>query len=252
MFRRPLPILCLLALSPIAASQADTWLQVRTPHFQIVSNAPEKDARIAGHKFEAMRSVFQRVFPEADLDTASPMLVFAVPDMRSIRALEPADYLGQGQLKLAGLFLNAQERNYILILINAPGNHPYAPIYHEYAHFVFSRLHQWMPLWLAEGIAGYYQNTEILEDRVRLGKGDPGIQSIIDYNPLLPLSTLFSVDPHSSYYHEQNKGSIFYAESWALTHYLKDKDELEGTHRLNDFLDLLQQNVDPKSAASQA
>ena len=172
--------------------------------------------------------------------------------MRSIRALEPADYLGQGQLKLAGLFLNAQERNYILILINAPGNHPYAPIYHEYAHFVFSRLHQWMPLWLAEGIAGYYQNTEILEDRVRLGKGDPGIQSIIDYNPLLPLSTLFSVDPHSSYYHEQNKGSIFYAESWALTHYLKDKDELDGTHRLNDFLDLLQQNVDPKSAASQA
>src|SRR5215470_10215975 len=134
MSRKLLPILCILALAPIAHSQTDSWLQVRTPHFFVVSNASEKDARIAAHKLEAMRSVFQRVFPEADLDTASPMLVFAVPDMRSIRALEPSDYLGQGQLKLAGLFLYAQERDYILILINAPGNHPYAPIYHEYAH----------------------------------------------------------------------------------------------------------------------
>ena len=252
MARRLLPILCVLALASIAHSQSDSWLQVRTPHFLVVSNATEKDARIAAHKFEAMRSVFQRVFPEADLDTASPMLVFAVPDMRSVRALEPSDYLGQGQLKLAGLLLYAQERDYILILINAPGNHPYAPIYHEYAHFVFSRLHHWMPLWLTEGIAEYYQNTEILDDRIRLGKGDPGTQSVIDYTPLLPLSTLFAVDPHSSYYHEQDKGSIFYAESWALTHYLKDKDELEGTHRLNDFLDLLQKNVDPNAAATQA
>ena len=252
MSRKLLLFFGLLGCVPITAAQTDSWIQVRTPHFLVVSNATEKDARIAAHKFEAMRSVFQRVFPEADLDTASPMLVFAVPDMRSIRALEPADYLGQGQLKLAGLFLYAQERDYILILVNAPGNHPYAPIYHEYAHFVFSRLHQWMPLWLTEGIAEYYQNTEILEDRIRLGKGDPGIQSVIDYHPLLPLSTLFAVDPHSSYYHEQDKGSIFYAESWALTHYLKDKDELEGTHRLNDFLDLLQQNVDPKMAAAQA
>ena len=252
MSRILLSAVCVLALGASAAAQTDSWLQVRTPHFLVVSNAAEKDARIAAHKFEAMRSLFQRVFPEADLDTASPMLVFAVPDMRSVRALEPPEYLAQGQLKLAGLFLNAPERNYILILINAPGNHPYAPIYHEYAHFVFSRLHQWMPLWLTEGIAEYYQNTEILEDRIRLGKGDPSIQSVIDYTPLLPLSTLFTVDPQSSYYHEQDKGSIFYSESWALTHYLKDKDELEGTHRLNDFLDLLQQNVDPKSAATQA
>jgi TonB family protein len=117
---------------------------------------------------------------------------------------------------------------------------------------VFSRTHQWMPLWLTEGIASYYQNTEILEDRVRLGKGDPYLLAAIDRNPLLPLSTLFVVDQHSPYYHEENKGSIFYAESWALTHYLKDKDAADGTHRLNDFLDLLQKNVDPNTAATQA
>lgn len=253
MRRGVIPILCVLAaLVSTAAGQTDAWLEVRTPHFLVVSNAAEKDARLAAHKFEAMRSLFQRVFPEADLDTASPILVLAVQDKRSLQALEPSAYLGNGQVNLIGYFLSAPERTYILILLNAPGTHPYAPIYHEYAHFVFSRLHQWMPLWLIEGIAEYYQNTEFFEDHVRLGKGDPGIQHTIDYNPLLPLSTLFGVDPNSSYYHEQDKGSIFYAESWALTHYLKDKDDREGTHRLNDYLDLLQKNVDPMAAAAQA
>jgi len=244
---------CLIAaFVTLAAGQTDTWLQVRTPHFQIVSNASEKEARRAARQFEGMRSVFQRVFPDADLDTGVPMLVLAVQDRRALRELEPEAYLGKGQVNLAGLFLSASETNYVLILLNASGVHPYAPIYHEYAHFVFSRTRQWMPLWFTEGIAEFYQNTEILDDKVRVGKGDPYIQSVLEHNPLLPLPTLFAVDQHSPYYHEEDKGSIFYAESWALTHYLKDKDDLENTHQLADYLDLVQTRVDPVAAATQA
>ena len=246
----PLAVI-LLALTP-AFSQTDSWMQVRTPHFLIVSNAPEKDARRAARQFEGMRSVFQRVFPDADLNTVEPMLVLAVQDKRALQALEPEVYLAAGQPNLIGLFLPAPEKNYVLILLNAPGAHPYAAIYHEYAHFVFSRTHQWMPLWLTEGIAEFYQNTEILDDRVRIGKGDPYLQTVIDRTPLLPLSTLFAIDHHSPYYHENDKSSIFYAESWALTHYLKDKDAADGTTHLSDFLDLLQKNVDPTAAAAQA
>lgn len=253
MSKRIALILSVLAtLVPIAAAQTEAWLEVRTPHFDIVTNSNEKEGRRAAHQFESMRSVFQRVFPEADLDTAEPMLVIAVQDKRALQALSPDEYNTPGQLGLIGYFMQAPEKNYVLILLNATGTHPYAPIYHEYAHFVFSRLHEWMPLWLTEGIAEFYENTEILDDRVRIGKGDPYLQAVLDRHPLLPLSTLFAVDPHSSYYHEQDKGSMFYAESWALTHYLKDKDDLDGTHRLTDFLDLLQRNVDPTDAATQA
>lgn len=252
MRRRVTFLLCLLAAVPFAEGQGDVWLQVSTPHFQIVSNANEAEARRAAHQFESMRSVFQKVFPDADLDTTAPMLVLAVQDKQHLQALEPLAYLGKGQLNLVGLFLPYPEKNYVLILLNAPGAHPYSTIYHEYAHFVFSRLHDWMPLWLTEGIAEYYEYTEVLDDKIRIGKGDPYTQSILDRTPLLPLSTLFAVDLHSPYYHEQDKGSIFYAESWLLVHFLKDKDQTYGTHRLDDFLSLLQKNVDPKTAATQA
>src|SRR5208282_539757 len=69
---------------------------------------------------------------------------------------------------------------------------------------------------------------------------------------LLPLATLFTVDRNSPYYHEEKKGSIFYAESWALTHYLKIKDTKENTHRLTDYVELVSQKVDVVTAATRA
>ncbi len=38
----------------------------------------------------------------------------------------------------------------------------------------------------------------------------------------------------------------------ALAHYLKTRDDKENTHRVNDYIDLLQKNVDPVEAATQA
>jgi len=240
----------ILALS--ASAQTDSWLEVRTPHFVVVSNSSEKEARHTTLQFERMRSVFHRIFPDANLDTAAPIVVLAVTDKRNIEALEPEAYLGTGKLTLGGLFLQAPEKNYVLLWLNVPGLHPIAGIYHEYTHFVVARTGEWLPLWLNEGWAEFYQNTEIDDDEVRLGKVDASIVALLQRNPLLPLATILTVDQHSPYYHEEDKGSMFYAESWALTHYLKIKDGRENTHRLLDYLDLVHKNVDSVSAATQA
>ncbi len=71
-------------------------------------------------------------------------------------------------------------------------------------------------------------------------------------NRLLPLATLFTVDQKSPYYHEENKGSIFYAESWALTHYLEMKDSGRKNSPVSEYLDLLSKQVDSVTAASRA
>src|SRR5205085_9174161 len=59
-------------------------------------------------------------------------------------------------------------------------------------------------------------------------------------------------DLHSPYYHEENRASVFYAESWALTHYLKTKDVHDGTHIIDDYVALVNKKVDPIAAATQA
>jgi hypothetical protein len=131
MFKTITLFVCLLAAcAPTASAQTDTWLEVRTPHFLIVTNSSEKEGRRVAQQFEGMRSVFQRVFPDAELDRAAPILVFAVQDKRTLQELEPEVYLEKGQVNLIGLFSPEPQKNYVLILINAPGARPYAPIYH--------------------------------------------------------------------------------------------------------------------------
>ena len=57
-------------------------------------------------------------------------------DKKAFQALEPEAYLAKGQLELAGLFLRAPDKNYVLLRLDAQGEHPYATVYHEYTHLL--------------------------------------------------------------------------------------------------------------------
>jgi len=248
-------IVLLLLFSPAlsrARDKPETWLQIRSQHFIVATNANEKAGRRIADQFERMRSVFHTVFPKLSIDTSSPLIVLAIKDEKDFRALEPVAFLAKGQLKLAGLFLRAPDKNYVLLRVDALGEHPYAVVYHEYTHLLLSKAAEWMPLWLNEGLAEFYENTDIREADVALGQPSPGNLELLRENRVLPLPTLFAVDNSSPYYHEENKGSIFYAESWALTHYLYMRDRKEKTQTMSGYLELLSKKVDPLTAATRA
>ena len=245
-------LLLLAGALATARDKPENWLEIRSQHFTVLANSNEKTARRIADQFERMRSVFHVAFPHLSLDNGSPVIVLAIKDEGDFRALEPPAYLAKGQLKLGGVFLRAPEKNYVLLRVDAEGEHPYAVIYHEYTHFLLSKAAEWMPLWLNEGLAEFYENTDIHEKDVALGETSPGNLQLLRKSPLLPLVTLFTVDASSPYYHEENRGSIFYAESWALTHYLEIKDIQEKTHRVPDYTELLMRKVDPVTAATRA
>jgi len=119
-------------------------------------------------------------------------------------------------------------------------------------HFLLSKAAEWMPLWMNEGLAEFYENTDIHEKNVALGQPSEANLLLLRQNKLLPLPVLFTVDATSPYYHEENKGSIFYAESWALTHYLYTKDRQQKTQLWGDYIELLVNKVDPVTAATRA
>lgn len=250
---RPVLLLLLLAAVPgFSRDKVENWVEVRSEHFIVATNSNEKKGRQIADQFERMRAVFHKALPKLQIDPGAPIIVLAIKDDKDFRALEPAAYLAKGQLKLGGLFLRAPDKNYVLMRVDAEGEHPYEVVYHEYTHLLLAKDAETMPLWLNEGLAEFYQNTDIHEKDVSMGQ--PSAENIIllRQNRLLPLTTLFTVDEKSPYYHEENKGSIFYAESWALTHYIRMKDAKEGTHVLADYIDLLTQRVDATTAATRA
>lgn len=242
----------LAATLALARDKTENWLEVRSPHFAVVTNANEKAGRRIADQFERMRELFHVAFPHVHIDNGSPIVVLAIKDEKDFRALEPQVYLAKGQLKLGGLFLRTPDKNYVLMRVDAEGEHPYSVVYHEYTHLLLSKSSEWLPLWLNEGLAQFYENTDIHEKDVALGQPSPENLELLRENKLLPLAILFAVDANSPYYHEENKGSIFYAESWALTHYLYTKEHAEKTQRLADYAEMLAKQVDPMTAATRA
>jgi hypothetical protein len=169
----------LLLLPPILAAvlasardKPENWTQVRSPHFTVVTNSNEKQGRRIADQFERMRSVFHVAFPKLEIDPGSPIVVLAIKDEKDFKALEPEAYLAKGSLKLGGLFLRAPDKNYVLLRLDAEGEHPYAVVYHEYTHLILSKV-DWIPLWLNEGLAQFYQTTEIRDKEVSLGGRAP-------------------------------------------------------------------------------
>lgn len=240
------------ALCRQAAALTDQWVEVQSAHFTVISDAREKEARHILDQFERMRWVFGNLFPKAIADPAQPVVVVAAKTGKTFESMEPADYLGRGKLRLGGYFLHTLEKNYILLRLDAEYQHPYATVYHEYTHLQFASASEWMPLWLNEGLAAFMQNTEIRNKDVVLG--EPSAEDILYLrtHSMVPLSVLFKVDAASPYYHEEEKGSVFYAESWALTHFLMMTDRANHSHRLNEYIELVSRNEEPIAAAEKA
>jgi hypothetical protein len=152
-------IVLLLLLFSTALAQArdkeENWLEVRSQHFCVVTNANEKTGRRIADQFERMREVFHVPFPQLSIDSGSPIIVLAVKDEKDFRGLEPQAYLAKGQLKLGGLFLWTPDKNYVLMRVDAQGEHRYSVVYREYTHLLLSQAAEWMPLWMNEGLAEF-------------------------------------------------------------------------------------------------
>lgn len=241
------------AACSLASASREQWTQVSSSHFVVITNANEKQARRLVDQFERVRWVFQTLFPKVNADPASPIEVYAVKNSKSFQSVEPTVYLNKGSVNLAGYFLSAQDRNYILLRLDAEQEkHPFAVVYHEYTHLQFRSAGEWMPLWLNEGLAEFFQNTDIRDKEVMLGEpsGDDILR--LRQERLIPLPVLFKVDVNSPYYHEENKGSAFYSEAWALTHFLMVSDRENKTSRVADYMSLMSQHQDPVVAAEKA
>ena len=247
-------MLLVLFAFPFSLARASTeqWVEVSSNRFTVLSNSNEKQARHILDQFERMRWMFQILFPKANIDPSTPIVVFAAKNEKTFQSVEPEPYLAKGQLHLAGLFLRGPDKNYVLLRLDADEEHPFATIYHEYTHMQFSSISEWVPLWLNEGIAEFFQNTDIHEKDVSIGEPNAMDILYLRQNRLIPLPTLFKIDATSPYYHEEEKGSIFYAESWALTHYLEINDRMKGTHRITDYMTLLSHHEDSLTAAETA
>jgi tetratricopeptide (TPR) repeat protein len=242
---------CLLVSLPTLAEKHDKWFVARSPNFIVVSNAGDKQARKTAMQFEQIRSVFRTNLEIASSHPTPVITIIAAKDEGTLRELLP-EYWAKGHVHPAGIFFGRMNQLEIAVQLDAPGPSPYAAIYHEYYHSLTLPYLPAMPVWLAEGLADFFGRARVDGQVAYMGEPDPWMIEALRQNKLIPLDVLFKVDHASPYYNETNRTSIFYAESWALTHYLVLGDN--GRHRplLMSYLEALSQSGTSKDEAIKA
>lgn len=237
-------LLLTLLIVPVAAK--DSWVSVHSKNFFLIGNASEKEVKQVAVRLEQFREVFTHLFPAINFNSPVPTTVIVFKNDSSYRPFKPRP-------NLAGYFQPGPDVNYITLTTEVRGEQdPFTVIFHEYTHLLVDNTLGNAPVWFNEGLAEYYSTFSVTDDqKVALGKPISGHVFLLRDNKMLPLRTLFQVDYKSPYYNERNKQSIFYAESWALMHYLIIGKEGRQA-QLGKFLDLINSNVPMEQAFKEA
>ena len=153
----------------------------------------------------------------------------------------------------AGYFQAGPDVNYITLTTELRGEQdPFSVIFHEYTHLLVENTFDTIPLWFNEGLAEYYSTFSITDDqKIVLGEPIASHVYLLRQNKMLPLQTMFEVDYKSPHYNESNKTSIFYAQSWALMHYLL-VGKAGRVDQLGKFMDLIKTKLPMEQAFQQA
>jgi tetratricopeptide (TPR) repeat protein len=250
-----------LGIPRTAASGPATWVELKSPAFSVVSDGGEKDARYVAQQFEQVRALLKEVWPWARLDPSRPITILAARDEDSLKQLLPGFWEQKGRAHPAGIFVKAPDRSWVAVRTDvarfreadAEWNNPFLVVFHEYVHLVLHLNFAELPVWLDEGLADFWGNSIIEEKHVYIGYHIPYHLATLRERGVLPLSRLFVVDHGSPEYSENNRATTFYAESWALVHYLAFGVQVPPGQRsqLNQLVGLLKAGTAPREAQQQ-
>jgi tetratricopeptide (TPR) repeat protein len=209
--------LCVSALAPATAEAK--WTQIRSANFLFIGDAPESQIRRIAQKLEQFREVMLRALPGATAASPVPTVVMVFATDRSLQPVKPL-FRGNA-VDVGGYFQGGEDVNYVSI--NAEfADFALLTIFHEYSHFLVSNSMGQLPAWVSEGLAEVY---EMVQERDGGKKALVGLApgqhvGLLKGSTLIPIRDLMAVDHESSMYNEGSRRGVFYAQSWALVHYL--------------------------------
>ncbi|MDQ3635524.1 MAG: tetratricopeptide repeat protein [Acidobacteriota bacterium] len=253
-----LALLCILlfSFSTFAKeSVKDEWISVRSKNFFLIGDAKEKDIIKVATKLEQFREVFNQLFPGTKFDSAIQTNVIVFKDSKSYKPFKPKNAKGEADKWIAGYFQSGEDVNYITLSTDGNLEDTYGTIFHEYVHYLLNTNfgETDVPPWFNEGLAEYYQTFSIKDDQiVTLGGLQDGHLYLLQKSQLIPLKDFFTVNNYSLHQNGNHSRSVFYAQAWALIHYLIQGNGGANSQALDNFLKLVINDVEPEKAFKQA
>ena len=220
------------------------WTELKTPHFTIYGSVGPDTVREVGKRLEIFRAVLERSARGLRVSSSVPTTVIVFRDAAEFDPYK-GERQGESRRILAGYFLPGPEMNFVA-MDGGFGEESWRVVHHEFVHQVLAQSLARVPLCLNEGIAEYYSTFRAEGAGAVIGLPVREHVRWLERNDGMPLDRLLRIGLESPEYSEADHSGGFYAQCWALAHYLLS--EPGRSARLGGFLDQLNRGGDIDAA----
>jgi len=234
-----------------APARAATWVEARSPHFVVYSDAGEKQARRVAWQYEQARETLIRLWPWASSELGGPVTVYAARDESSMRALVPKFFeRGSG---FTSVFYSADNGHYITLRLDIdprgqPGVNPFITSYWSYVGLVLrASFAQELPEWMFRGMAEVFSNTIVFDDRIHVGQIIPWHLRTLRSRGRPTLEQLLAADRSSPMFSNSDRQYMFDATAWAFVHFLIFGNEGKNLPVFNQFAESVRRGAEANS-----
>src|ERR1041384_21124 len=239
-----------LALGAVTAQAKEQWTSIRSAHYLFVGDAGEAELRQVAVRFEQFRAAFAEMFPAFGLNAPVPTRVVVFSDYETYSSFRPL--YRKRTIGFTGYFQAGLDTNYIVLPLGVPAEDLYALPQHESVHLLIGSSARHVPDWLNEGLAQYYSTFTLSTHGGVLGTPIPRHVESLREHKLLTLAQLFQIERGSADYVAEERNDIFYAESWALVHYLISGNGGRRQLQLLRFMEMLAAGLPVERSFAQA
>ncbi len=234
---------------------AEKWVALDAGDFRFVSAVSSRQTLEIARNLLRMRAALGKV-SDFELHTTEPTRVFVFRTQHGFSRYCEALLRAKCDT-VTGLFVDGSSGDFILLSGDAKVGIDRI-VYHELTHQLVASSRAQLAPWYDEGLAEYLSTFRTVGAETHLGVPvDEHLRWLRDEmrlgslrKRLIPLRELFAITAASRIYDERTRTGVFYAQSWALVHYLTQAPDRR--EQLPQFLELLRSGQSPTDAVTGA
>ncbi len=210
---------CMASLFSASASAAAlediAWIEVRSANFHLHTVLPEKEAVELTRDLELFHAAVSRVANISASARSIPTIVYAIGDA--------IDFERFGIEKQQTEIFQRGLRSNTILIRDKYSIHEHSNVLHEYTHFLVSnQTNLLFPKWFNEGFAEHLSDMRVRRNVLEIGRPSKHKRESIRNASWIPIADILTSAEYFSVW-SADEQAMFYAESWALVHYLLNR-----------------------------
>ena len=210
---RVLPWLLVLSLAVAANASGQSGFAATAGAVTVVSDRTPQAASRMLSEIEFADDLFTRL---VGAERSRPLRGFAVRNAEALRELAPQFWERRG-IRPRAVAHAGPHTDFLAVREDLPEAAVRQAVLHEYVHLLTAEQSPGAPAWLDEGLAEFWSATVVEDNRVIVGRAVA--QHVATLRRWQPLRRTLR-QPRGELTADSEPAALFYAQSWAMVHYL--------------------------------